>query len=314
MSSPLDFLRRFAAELQQAGIRFVITSGMACVHYGLQQTTKDSDWIVPPEELERLRELFTRLEGQLPPWRVAYRPVFGAPLTADYHAHGWTSHLAVWDGAHAPEHHVDLFGRPPRVAEVAADAEAPAFASRHTVAQMKKTDRDKDWFAVDGLGLQDWLRGQPRGFLHIRSAAELQRAWRDCPADQRAALVARRPLLAKLEPGLAEEPLERMLLLERAVWQCVNRLRYGVYHREWKAFYRRWQAADEWSWPVNEPFWMQHQRIERAAREFALPPQPLAASPRLQIYQEGCRRAAALLGAAEAELATVAPPIEELLP
>ena len=44
VSAPLDFLRIFAGQLRQAGIPFAITSGMACVHYGLQQNTKDSDW------------------------------------------------------------------------------------------------------------------------------------------------------------------------------------------------------------------------------------------------------------------------------
>ena len=39
MSAPLDFLRIFAGQLRQAGIHFAITSGMACVHYGLQQNT-----------------------------------------------------------------------------------------------------------------------------------------------------------------------------------------------------------------------------------------------------------------------------------
>jgi len=45
MSAPLEFLGVFAGRLRQAGISYAITSGMACVHYGLQQTTKDSDWM-----------------------------------------------------------------------------------------------------------------------------------------------------------------------------------------------------------------------------------------------------------------------------
>src|SRR5437667_7792998 len=93
MSAPLDFLKIFAGQLRQADISFAITSGMACVHYGLQQTTKDSDWIIPAEDLVRLRELFTHLEGELPPWRVSYRQICGAPLEQEFMAHGWTSHL-----------------------------------------------------------------------------------------------------------------------------------------------------------------------------------------------------------------------------
>ena len=97
MSAPLDFLGIFAGKLREAGIRFAITSGMACVHYGLQQTTKDSDWIIAPDDLPKLRELLVQLEQADPPWRVSYRQIFGAPLDVGYMAHGWTSHLLLTD-------------------------------------------------------------------------------------------------------------------------------------------------------------------------------------------------------------------------
>ncbi len=49
MSSPLDFLRRFAAELRGAGIRFAITSVMARVHYHAHFDTPDDLADRPPE-------------------------------------------------------------------------------------------------------------------------------------------------------------------------------------------------------------------------------------------------------------------------
>src|SRR5712691_880312 len=109
MSAPLDFLKLFAGQLRQAGIRFAITSGMACVHYGLQQTTKDSDWIIAPEDLVKLRELLTALERASPSWLVSYRQIFGAPLDAEFMAHGWTSHILLTD-PEGLEHKVDIFG------------------------------------------------------------------------------------------------------------------------------------------------------------------------------------------------------------
>jgi hypothetical protein len=86
MSAPLAFLRRFAGELRAGGIRFAVTSGMACVHYGLQQTTKYSDWIIAIENLDRFRALLVALENRQPPWRISYRAIFGAPLEMDYRA------------------------------------------------------------------------------------------------------------------------------------------------------------------------------------------------------------------------------------
>lgn len=95
MLTPLDFLTLFRAELRAAGIRFAITSGMACVRYGLQQTTKDSDWILPPDQSDSLVALFSRRETSLPPWSVRYRSAFGSPLNAEWIAGGWTSHVAI---------------------------------------------------------------------------------------------------------------------------------------------------------------------------------------------------------------------------
>jgi hypothetical protein len=105
MQTPLDFLNTFRVELRASGIRFAITSGMACVHYGLRQTTKDSDWIVPPDQVEKVRSLFVRHEASLPPWAVRYRSIFGAPLEAEWLAGGWTSHLSVRTEGGGPDQH-----------------------------------------------------------------------------------------------------------------------------------------------------------------------------------------------------------------
>ena len=78
MNGPLEFLHIFVERLREANIRFAITSGMACVHYGLQHNTKDSDWIFCVEDIDLLRDFLIKAEGELPPWRVSYRPVFGA--------------------------------------------------------------------------------------------------------------------------------------------------------------------------------------------------------------------------------------------
>ena len=45
MSSPRASIEWFRRELHAAGVQFAIPSGQACVHFGIQQTTKDSDWI-----------------------------------------------------------------------------------------------------------------------------------------------------------------------------------------------------------------------------------------------------------------------------
>lgn len=316
MSAPLDFLKIFAGQLREEGIPFAITSGMACVHYGLQQNTKDSDWIIPADALERLRELLARREGDLPPWRVSYRQIFGAPLEAEYMQHGWTSHLSIWDNAASVEHKVDIFSKPPRVKaeEIAADTEG--WATRHVVAQMKRTDRDKDWPIVQGLGQQLWERRLALGLLHLTDPGALMAAWRSASPEERATMTVRRPLLRALDdsPPLARLDLERLLALERLVWERVNEQRHGRYTRGWKDFYRRWRLDDDWEWPVSEQFWLQHRRLSEAVRRHGLPPNPLAGVLPHELLRVALEEVAKVGAANQNEIARVLPPVDELLP
>lgn len=315
MSAPVDFVTIFAAQLRSEGISFAITSGMACVHYGLQQTTKDSDWIVPAEDLTRLRAMFTRLEGALPPWRVSYRQICGAPLHADYMAHGWTSHFLLWDGAGSVEHRVDLFSKPPRVgSELEIDAEG--FASAHVVARMKKTNRERDWPMVNGLGRQLWEQRQPEGLLHIMDPHLLRDALRATPQDTRERLSQRRPLLRILASGMETDliVLERWLLIERLIWQRVNEARYALYSRAWRRFYRSWRQEPHWEWPTSERFAQQHERLLAAARAHDLPENPFGHTQKEDLVTAAVNDVCRLTAATAVEIAHVLPPVYELLP
>jgi hypothetical protein len=316
MSAPLDFLRIFAAQLRQAGIRFAITSGMACVHYGLQQNTKDSDWIIPADDLAKLRELLAKLEGELPPWRVSYRQIFGAPLDPEFMAHGWTSHLSIWDGAASVEHKVDIFCKPPRVKAEEIEMDAEGWATRHVVAQMKRTDRDRDWPIVQGLGQQLWERNQAWCLLHLTEAQALLAAWRSTRSEDHARMAMRRPLLRALDatPPPERLDLERLLAIERLVWERVNEQRHGRYARAWKNFYRSWRKEEGWDWPTAEQFWLQHRRLMAAAFEHGLPANPLAGVSRQELVGAAVVEVAKLAAARENEIAKVLPPVDELLP
>lgn len=314
MQTPLDFLNTFRVELRASGVRFAITSGMACVHYGLQQTTKDSDWIVPPDQVEKVRGLFVRHEASLPPWAVRYRSIFGAPLEAEWIAGGWTSHLSVRTEGGGPDHHVDFFGRPPRVKHWNADPSDPDFADRDTVTRMKKTDRDRDWPIVGGLASQSFARNDSHAVLHLQAVEPLRRAWAATPSDAREAACTARPLLGAIDQTASDDRLEFLVRAERIAWESVNRGRYGVYQTAWKAFYRRWQRAEDCPWPRSMAFADQHALVVAAARRYDLPPEPLTAAARATIYEAGLARAAVLANLEPSEIATLAPPIEEMLP
>jgi hypothetical protein len=310
MSDPVDFYRTFQGLLRGRSIESVLTSGMACVEYGLQQNTKDTDWIVAPADAERLVGLFGELERGLSGgnWRVSYRGLFGAPLDPEYLAGGWTSHVAAYDHPESAERHLDFFGRPPRVGEAWRDGSFAGIASRDVVARMKKTDRPKDWPLVNALAVQAHYTGDRRAVLHLREPDILREAWRQAAAADRDVAVRERPLLAGLE-ARDDLRLERLLLVEGLLWQCVNRERYLVYQRAWKDFYRAWQQDRIGEWPTAEPFLQQHRRVCEAVRCHGLPPDPLgAAADRQAVYDRGRSRAQALAGATPEEMTAVAVP------
>lgn len=314
MQSPLEFLDAFRGDLRAAGLRFAITSGMACVRYGLQQTTKYSDWILPPDQAEPLRAMFACRESALPAWTIRYRSIFGAPLEKEWLAGGWTSHLAIRTEAGGADHHLDFFGRPPRVKAWRTDPADPDFADRDTVTRMKKTDRDKDWPIVGGLAAHSSARGDGQAVLHLQAVEPLRLAWAAMPDAGRGAAIAMRPLLAAVDQTTDDLRLEFLIRTERLVWEAVNRGRYGLYQTTWKAFYRRWQGTEDCPWPRSGPFAEQHDAIVSAARRHGLTPAPLTASARMAIYEAGLARAAVLANIDPARLAALAPPIEEMLP
>jgi hypothetical protein len=316
MSNPIDFYRAFQSLLRGRGIAGVLTSGMACVEYGLQQNTKDTDWIIAPDDIDNLVTLFSELERGITGgnWRITYRGLFGAPLDPEYLAGGWTSHLAAFDQPESAERHLDFFGWPPRVGEAWRCDRAAGIASRGIVARMKKTDRPKDWPLVNALAIQAYYAGDPDAVLHLRDPEILREAWQTAAPADRDRAPLERPLLAALD-AIDDLRLERLLVVEATLWQCVNRERYLVYQRAWKDFYRAWQRDRVGMWPTSEPFLHQHHRVRDAARLHGLPSAPLGSiAARQDVYDRGRARAATLSAATPLEMETVAMPLGIILP
>jgi hypothetical protein len=174
----------------------------------------------------------------------------------------------------------------------------------------------QDWPVVQSLGRQLLERNDPRCLLHLTSSESIMAAWFQASPDDRARMTARRPLLRVLqaEPHPARLELERLLALERLVWQRFNHHRYEQYASAWKRFFREWRREDDWEWPTSEPFWLQHQRVAEAAGRHGLPENPLEDRPPDQLLEAALEEVTALARATEEELAKVLPPVNELLP
>jgi hypothetical protein len=243
---------------------------------------------------------------------VAYRPLFGAPLVTDYQRGGWTSHLAIHDEAGSPEHHLDFFGHPPRVRfDEVFTGNCTGLADRLIVAQMKKTDRDKDWPIIEALCWQ--MEDEWRTALHLRTPEKLEELWARCPGEIKPALIARRPLLKILESGSMK--LVKALAIERMIWEQVNKQRYRRYQAEWKEFLRCWKNQPDYRWPVPLDFRGQHELLRLVVATNHLPCNPLGdENDRQALVDQALLTVAEVFDSQDTIIAALVPPLEELLP
>jgi hypothetical protein len=268
---PLSYaeLERFYEGLVTAarvrGITCAITSGMACVAFGVAQTTKDCDLLCAPDAATKLLDLLsqTSLHSQLP----AYRGHLTAPLDERWFRGGWTSHF-LWN-AEGAEAYLDVFGVAPRGSS-SWEAELEGFyACRHTLAEMKRTNRDKDWPYVTALGAQMIQEGDARGWLHIFDEDLLLTLSRS--ARPPAKLIKRRPVLELAIKGDAR--LRSALFAEIQFWRELDRVRLGIYQAAVRPYMRAVKKAAALL-PLTGLAAQHQMRIRCAERH--LPTNPLA--------------------------------------
>ncbi|HEY3854487.1 MAG TPA: hypothetical protein VGO67_08855 [Verrucomicrobiae bacterium] len=86
-----QFYENLVTRAHSRGIACAITSGMACVAFGISEATQDCDLLCIPDSADKLLGLLgeTTLGGHLP----SYRGNLSAPLDARWFHGGWTSHF-----------------------------------------------------------------------------------------------------------------------------------------------------------------------------------------------------------------------------
>ena len=154
-----------------------------------------------------------------------YRGNLSAPLDARWLRGGWTSHF-VWAPAESGVY-LDVFGVAPRGSSPWETEIQGFYASPHTVAEMKRTNRDKDWPFVTALGARMIERGDERGWLHIYDEKLLLTF--GGATKQAADLFKRRPVL---ELAASKDPnLRPALRAEIEYWHELDRARMSIYER-----------------------------------------------------------------------------------
>lgn len=97
--------------------------------------------------------------------------------------------------------------------------------ARHTVAEMKRTNREKDWPYVTALGAQMIEAGEDRGWLHVYDDQLLLAMIRTTVPPP--ALIKRRPTLRL---AMKSDPrLRTALHAEVQFWHELDRVRLGIY-------------------------------------------------------------------------------------
>lgn len=257
------FYLDLVSRARSKGVTCAITSGMACVHYGVAQTTKDCDLLCDPEAADTFLDLIenTRLKGVAP----IYRGNLSPPMDKRWLIGGWTSHF-YWPTPGEDGAYLDVFGIPPRASSPWQNEIEGFYSGRHTVAEMKRTDRDKDWPFATALGEQMLEAGNPKGWLHIFSSETLisMQKERPIPPD----LFESRPVLRLLKEG--DSRLRGAIHAERVFWSEVDRARISVIRAALRPYV---VAVRKFQIPKDAPLREQHEiRVQVAESTLALNP------------------------------------------
>jgi hypothetical protein len=223
-----QFYEGIVLKLRERGVICAITSGMACVHYGVAETTKDCDLLCHPASFATLLNLLGETEIAGVPCH--YRGNISPPLDARWHRGGWTSHFQ-W--ATPPDMAaLDVFGQALREASPWAGDVFGLYAGPNTVAAMKRTSRDKDWAFITALGERMLEADDPRGWWHIFDAVTLGQLLRTqaCPPE----VATRRPAIGLALNG--DPRAAGALNAERKLWEELDRLRIRIFERHLRPY------------------------------------------------------------------------------
>ena len=217
------FYESIVIDVRRRGGVCAITSGMACVKYGVAQSTKDCDLLFAKEQSLEFLQLLC--ETQFHEVACTYRGNLSPPLDGRWLSGGWTSHFQ-WKHPEVVVH-LDVFGLAPR-GSVPWEYEINGlYVSRQIVAEMKRTNRLKDWPFATALGTHVLLEGDPRGWLHIFDEQILldMAQNRECPSE----IFNRRPVLRLV---LERSPLlKQALYIEQFFWHELDRIRIQIYEQ-----------------------------------------------------------------------------------
>jgi hypothetical protein len=230
---PMNIYLELTRKFNSGRVRAVLAGGQAVVLHRLAIMSKDGDWI-SREDPQTLSHVLSVL-GE---YGARYR--FGAPLDVRWLAGGWSAHLEFqWQGLRV---RTDFLTRPPRLDSQSlhriwgrAEGQEIPFLEAKDLAEMKKTNREKDYVVIGELA-----RAMPNlddQILCSRSARDLLRIAEEHP-DRVQRWVRIRPVLQSIAQG--REALEAALDGERRQLIRANEERLAKYMEASKPWAAVW--------------------------------------------------------------------------
>jgi hypothetical protein len=218
MNIYLELTERF----NEGRLRSIICSGQAAVLHRLAVMSKDGDWILREDD-EALNHILAVLGER----GAHYR--YGAPLDVRWMSGGWSSHFEFQEDPLRVR--TDFFTRPPRLSPAdlsriwqEQEASDPPFIGLKDLAQLKKTNREKDYAVIGEIARL--MPDASDQLLFSRSARDLI-ALGDRHRDLAKSLADERPLLNLLDQS--REKIEEALDAERRALIHANEERIHAY-------------------------------------------------------------------------------------
>lgn len=250
-------------EFRAAGAEVLLSSGQACVVFGIAAFSKDGDWIVR-EKSQTCSAVLSVLSAH----GAAYR--LGVPLHPRWLRLGLTSHFE-FESPEGLRMRADFCSRPPRVPDVermwkrALHTEDVDLVDVESLVRLKQTRRLRDYAMVGALAEVAGLVGQAAelalNYLQdYELLAKAVRKWPDSAAacERKAVklLLARAPR-PDVVAAIAIEQDER-IQEDQARIEAV-RARFAPYAREFTKLRAAWRRE-------KAPLMEQHERLMAAAR------------------------------------------------
>jgi hypothetical protein len=199
-------------EFRAEGANVLLSSGQACVLFGIAAFSKDGDWIVKETEdsCERVLAVLARHNAH-------YR--LGAPLHPDWLRMGLTSHFE-YVTENGFRMRTDFCSRPPRIDDIdhlwkcAIRIEHIDVVDVKSLVQLKQTRRMRDYSIIGALAEVAGLEGEAPelAFDYLQDYEQLSRAVRKWPT---VAAASKREAVKLLVNGASRAEVVSSLALEQ---------------------------------------------------------------------------------------------------